>query len=324
MSLCLLRCYTVFMARHVVQSPEWGDFKSEYGTQAINAGGVQYTKHCIPFTKYFFGYCPKVDPFEIKFDELKKSLKDNDCVNINFDVPNVIKGTEEEARAIKLFESQGCVLAPRDQFAKANVILDISRSEEELLAAMHQKQRYNIKYAEKNGVTAKVAETQEDFDIFWEMFESTSIRQKYYIRPKSYYQKIWNKFKDTGMVHILTVSYKDEPLASWMLFTYENVLYYPYGGSSEKHRNLFGSTYLGWQAILLGKKFGCKLFDMWGASENPENSSDPWWGFTNFKLKYGGEHVTYMNSYDLVVNPVIYKAFTAANDMRWKFLKLLK
>lgn len=312
------------MARHIVQSSQWGEFKSEYGTQAINAGGVQYTKHCIPFTKYFFGYCPKADPFEIDFDALKNSLNENDCININFDVPDVIKGTKEEAAAIKLFESHSCVLAPRDQFAKSNVILDISKSEEDLLANMHTKQRYNIKYAEKNGVTAKVADNQKDFDVFWELFESTSVRQKYYIRPKSYYQRIWDKFKDGGLAHILSVYYKDEPLASWMFFTYENVLYYPYGGSSEKHRNLFGSTYLGWQAILLGKKLGCHTFDMWGASENPDDVSDPWWGFTNFKLKYGGTHITYMNSYDLVINSTMYNAFSIANDLRWKFLKLLK
>ena len=312
------------MVRHIVQSPQWGEFKTEYGTPAIIAGGVQYTKHCIPFTKYFFGYCPKVDPFEIDFDILKKSLKENDCVNVNFDVPNIIKGTKAEVDATKLFESQGCTLAPRDQFAKSNVILDISKSEEELLISMHTKQRYNIKYAEKNGVTTKIGEDQKDFDIFWDLYESTSIRQKYYIRPKSYYQKIWSMFKDSGMSRILLAQYSGEPLASWMFLIYENVLYYPYGGSSEKHRNLFGSTYLGWKAILLGRKLGCHTFDMWGASENPENINDPWWGFTNFKLKYGGEHVTYMDSYDLVVNNTVYKAFSVANDLRWKFLKLIK
>lgn len=312
------------MAKHIVQSHEWGEFKSEYGTPAIHVGDIQYTKHHIPLTGQFFGYCPKVDPSKINFAALKKSLIENDCASVNFDVPNVIKGSKEEEEALKIFAEHGCTLSPRDQFAKSNVLLDLTKSEEDLLADMHTKQRYNIKYAEKNGVTSRLAESQEDFDTFWKMFEETSVRQKYYIRPKSYYQKIWNMFKDTGMVYILIVEGKAEPLASWMLFKYEDVLYYPYGGSSEKHRNLFGSVYIGWQAILLGKKLGCKIFDMWGASENPDNQEDPWWGFTNFKLKYGGQHITYMDSYDFVVNSAVYKMFNTANNLRWKVLKFIK
>jgi peptidoglycan pentaglycine glycine transferase (the first glycine) len=312
------------MAKHVVQSPEWGKFKTFYGTPAVTVGEIQYTKHHIPLTDKFFGYCPKVDPALIDFEKIKKSLEENDCININFDVPNVVKGEKNEADALNVFRSGGCVLAPRDQFAKSNVLLDLSKSEEDLLAGMHRKHRYNIKYAEKNGVSVYKATNQKDFDIFWELFEETSIRQKYYIRPKTYYQKIWDMFKDSGLVHILITTLNTEPLAAWMFFTYDNVLYYPYGGSSEAHKNLFGSTYLAWQAILLGKKLGCHTFDMWGASENPENTSDPWWGFTNFKLKFGGIYVTYIDSYDFVVNQSVYKMFSTANDLRWKFLKLLK
>jgi lipid II:glycine glycyltransferase (peptidoglycan interpeptide bridge formation enzyme) len=245
-------------------------------------------------------------------------------VNINFDVPNVLKGSSQENEALKIFKNKSCVLSPRDQFAKANVLMDLTQSAEDLMAGMHTKHRYNMRYAEKKGVTLRIAGNQKDFDNFWELYETTSVRQKYYIRPKSYFQKIWDMLQPKGLVHILTAEFEGESLASWMLFNYDGVLYYPYGGSSEKHKNLFGSTYLGWQVILFGKKLGCTTFDMWGASQDPNNESDPWWGFTNFKLKYGGQYVTYMDSYDYVVNPAVYKVFSLANDFRWKVLKFLK
>ncbi len=312
------------MAKHFVQSPEWGKFKTEYGTPAIQVGEIQYTKHHIPFTKSFFGYCPKVDPVAIDFGLLRKSLVENDCININFDVPNVLEGSVEEKKALEIFRKHDCVLSPRDQFARSNVLIDLTKSEEELMSAMHNKQRYNAKYAEKNGVYLKIADSQAGFEQFWDLFEATSIRQKYYIRPKSYYQKIWDIFHPSGVAQILTAMYKDEPLASWMLFLYDNTLYYPYGGSSETHKNLFGSTFLGWQVILFGKQQNCATFDMWGASDDPNNKDDPWWGFTNFKMKFGGQYVKYMHSYDFVANVSVYKMFSIANDLRWKVLKILK
>jgi len=312
------------MSRHVVQSPQWGDFKTQYGTQAVRIGEIQYTKHHMPFTDKFYGYCPKVDPTLIDFEKLHKSLEENNCVNANFDVPNVAADIQEAQKAKEIFEKNGCVLSPKDQFAKSNVLLDISKSEEELLANMHNKHRYNIKYAQKQGVVVKDAQNLQDFDVFWDLYESTSVRQKYYIRPKNYYRSIWEMFKSRNMVHILATYYQDVPLASWLLFVYENVLYYPYGGSSEQHKNLHGSTYLGWETILLGKKLDCHTFDMWGAGQDPTDKNDPWSGFTNFKLKYGGKYITYMDSYDYVVNSSVYKMFGVANEFRWKVLKLIK
>jgi lipid II:glycine glycyltransferase (peptidoglycan interpeptide bridge formation enzyme) len=312
------------MAKHVVQSSEWGTVKSACGTPAVRVGDIQYTKHKVPFTDYYYGYCPKVDPNVIDFDGLKKSLLENNCINVNFDVPNIVANTPEATKAIEIFTSQGCEKSPRDQFAKSNILLDLSPAADDLLNLMHPKQRYNSKYAQKKGVIVKTAQTQQDFDIFYSLLGDTAERQKYYVKNKSYYQKIWDILRPLNMCHVLTAEYEGIALASWMLFVYEGVLYYPFGGSSEKHKNLFASTLLGWEAILLGKKLCCTTFDMWGAADNIDDTTDPWWGFTNFKLKFGGKYVKYMDSYDLIVNGPMYKAFSLANNLRWKILKAVK
>lgn len=309
---------------HIVQSPDWEEFKNQYGTPAIRAGGVLYTKHKIPMTNSYFAYCPKVNPLVIKFDVLKESLLENDCININFDVPDVQKGTPEEQKSLEIFANLKCKKSPRDQFAKANVVLDLSLGEEEILKKMHHKHRYNIRYSQRKEVTVKRAENVDDFNLFYEMFRDTSKRQKYYVRPKAYYQKIWELFGPKEMCYILTSEFKGEPLASWLFLIYDGVLYYPYGGSSEKHRNLHGSTLLGWEGIKLGLEKQCRVFDMWGALENVEDKSSPWWGFTNFKLRFGGQHVVYMDSYDFVVNTPLYTMFNTANAFRWKILGMIK
>lgn len=308
---------------HIVQSPEWGKFKTEMGTPAIRVGKIQYTKHKIPFSSFSYGYSPKVDPNLIEWEKLAKSLKENRCVAVNFDVPNIIADTPESKKVIKLLKEK-CKTSPRDTFAKSNVILDISLDEKTLLQKMHKKHRYNIKYAQKNSVVVDIAETNEDFEIFYKLLDETAQRQKYYIHSKNYYKKIWKQFRKQEMCYILIAKHGDAPLVAWMLFIYEGVLYYPYGGSSNEGKNLQGSNLMAWEAIKLGKKHGCKLFDMWGAATDLNDTSDPYHGFTNFKMKFGGKHVTYIDSYDFVVNEPLYTLFNTANDLRWKVLNLIK
>jgi lipid II:glycine glycyltransferase (peptidoglycan interpeptide bridge formation enzyme) len=308
---------------HIVQSPEWGKFKTKMGTESIRVGNIQYTKHKIPLSSQNYAYSPKIDPTKIDWEELSKSLKKNDCVAINFDVPDVTVDSKDAEKTTKLLEEK-CKKSPRDTFAKSNVLLDITPDEEELLANMHKKHRYNIRLAEKKGVVVRKAETKEDFSIFYALLHETAQRQKYYIHSKNYYQNVWEVLGKENMCHILIAEHEGTPLVSWMLFTYGNTLYYPYGGSSNEKKHLQGSNLMGWEAIRLGKEFNCTSFDMWGAADDPKNTKDPWYGFTNFKLKYGGRHVKYISSYDYVVNDAMYTMFNMANEMRWKILNILK
>lgn len=317
------QCYTLPM--HVVQSPEWGKFKSEMGTPAIRAGEIQYTKHKIPFSSYFYAYCPKVDPTKIDFSSIENSLKENGCIAINFDVPDVIVDTPEAESATKIFTTEKrCKKSPRSTFARSNILLDLTLSEEKLLENMHKKHRYNIGYAQRSGVVVYEAKAPEDFEIFYNLLSQTAQRQKYYIHSKTYYQRIWEILGEQNMCKILIAKHNETPLVAWMLFVYENVLYYPFGGSSEEKKNLQGSNLIAWEAIRLGKSLGCKVFDMWGAADDPEDEKDDWYGFTHFKLKFGGKYVKYIDSYDFVLNDSVYTLFNTANDLRWRLLNLIK
>jgi lipid II:glycine glycyltransferase (peptidoglycan interpeptide bridge formation enzyme) len=309
------------MYKHIVQTEEWAELKDAYGTPVVKAGEIFYTKHKIPKSNYFMAYCPRVNPELIDFEKLRNSLRENNCVGLTFDVPNVLKNSPDGKKAKEMFEKH-CINAARSEFATANFLMDISKPEKELFENMHKKHRYNARYAARKGVTIKLAETEADFEEFFQMFKETSLRQKYFIRPKRYYRLIWEKLHTKDMCHILTAMYEGKPLASWMVFLYENVIYYPYGGSSEEHRNLYASNALGWEAIRFGKEKGCEIFDMWGAAEDPEDKSDGFYGFTRFKEKFGAEHVRYLDSYDMVINKLPYFVFRHANNLRWKLLDL--
>ena len=311
------------MGNHVMQSKAWEEFKNIYGTPAIRVGNVLYTKHKIPFTSFYYAYSPRVNPFKIDFEGLKQSLKTENCIAVHFDVPNITIDNPKFSEAERIFKDN-CVRSPRDEFAKGNFFVDLTKSEEELSQNMHKKHRYNVRVAEKKGVTVRESTSDKDFEVFFKMYHETGERQKYYSRNKRYLKIIWDIFKKENIVHLLVAEHEGTSLAAWMFYIYENVLYYPYGGMDDRYKSLYASNILGWEAIKFGKKMGCTLFDMWGASEDMSNKSDPYYGFSLFKAKFGAKHVTYIDSYDLVVNESMYKMFTAANSVRWKLLNMLK
>jgi len=311
------------MKRHILQSELWEKFKNDYGTPAVRSGKILYTKHKIPFTNNYYGYCPKVNPFDIDFEELKKSLEENDCIAVHFDVPNITKDDPEAEKAEQILKEK-CVLSQRDEFAKGNFLMDLTKSEEEILVNMHKKHRYNIGLAQRKGVTVRESIKDEDFQIFYDLYFETTKRQKFFGRSRTYLYGVWKTFRSSDSAFLLIAEYEGKPLSSWMLLVQDGVLYYPYGGSTEKDKGVQSSCLLGWEAIKFGKKMGCSLFDMWGAAEDMSNKSDPYYGFSLFKEKFGAKHVSYINSYDFVINEPLYKMFLVANNLRWKVLSILK
>jgi lipid II:glycine glycyltransferase (peptidoglycan interpeptide bridge formation enzyme) len=127
---------------------------------------------------------------------------------------------------------------------------------------------------------------------------------------------------DDLTAHLFTASLGREILTTWMIFIFKDTIYYPYGASSSEHRETMHSTLMCWEVIKYGKNLGFKNFDMWGAlSENPD-PNDPWFGFHNFKQKFGPKLIELVGSYDLVINPSLYQGAKIADKLRWTLLKI--
>lgn len=307
---------------HVVQSKEWGDFKTLMRTPAVKVDEIQFTKHKLPKLPFYIAYAPKVNFLEQKFDwdKLKEIAQKEKCVMVRFDVPNTVSSNDKETLDLINDLKSKCRISPRSTFSRHNVILDISADLETLLKNTSQKTRYNIKLAEKKGVKVKVENNEKGIEIFNNLMIETAKRQGFLAHSKNYYRKCFETLNKNNMANILIAYYNDEPLAAWMLFNNDGILYYPYGTSSNNHRNLMPSNLLAWEAIKLGKSLNCRLFDMWGAV-NTETSA--WWGFTKFKLGYGGILVEYIDSYDLVINKPLYNIFNAGYWLFWKLKSIL-
>jgi len=134
---------------------------------------------------------------------------------------------------------------------------------------------------------------------------------------------MWQTMIVNGGGHLLKAIYEGKTLTTWVLFELNDVLYYPYGASSNQNKEVMASNLMMWETIKLGKKHGCKMFDMWGSMGPEPDRSDPWYGFHRFKQGYGGELTEFVGTYDLVVNRTLYKIYILVDKLRWIVLKLL-
>jgi len=81
------------------------------------------------------------------------------------------------------------------------------------------------------------------------------------------------------------------------------------------------SNLLMWEAIKFGKKNNAKVFDMWGSLPPDYDRQNSWSGFTKFKEGYGTEFVEFIDSYDIVIRPVLYKLYNIAYWFRERLLQ---
>lgn len=306
------------LVTHVIQSWEWGEFRKNLGVPILRYGiykkskltsVFQLTFHHIPFTKKYVGYLPKGPlPDKDLANALKKIGKDQNCAFIKLEPDILLPPTTYHPPPT--FHS-----SPKPLFTKYNFIVDLTKSEEELLKNMHPKTRYNIRLAQKHGVKVEERVDDEGFKIYLKLYFETTKRQGYHGHNEKYHKKVWETLKEANMARLLIAFYKNQPLAAWMLLNFKDTLYYPYGGSSKVYPEVMANNLICWETIKLGKKMKLKKFDMWGALGPAANPKDPWYGFHKFKAGFGGELVEYIGTYDLVFNWPLYWTFTAIDKL---------
>lgn len=313
---------------HPLQSFEWGEFRQKTDVKVIRRGQIAgkkitnaytMTLHKIPKLPYMIGYIPKCTlPTSEMIDDITNVAKKNKCVYVQIE-PNIIRSDVKGQLSHVLKPSF------HPLFTKYTFVLDITPSEETLLSHMHSKTRYNIRVALKHNVKIVEDNSEEGFKDFMNLYNETTTRQKFYAHTPKYHKTLWEVLKDSKSgfgYHLLHARLDNKTLTSWVLFSFHNELYYPYGASSRESREAMASNLIMWGSILLGKKMGLKEFDMWGALGPEPDISDPWYGFHKFKQGYGAALTEFVGSFDLVINPAMYEVVKIADRIRWGLLKL--
>jgi lipid II:glycine glycyltransferase (peptidoglycan interpeptide bridge formation enzyme) len=197
----------------------------------------------------------------------------------------------------------------QDQIQYRNTVLvDLQEKEEEMLARMKQKTRYNIRLAARKRVVVR-AGAVEDLPLLYKMYAETSARDGFAIREKRYYLTLWKMFLEAGMMEPLIAHVEGEAVAAMCVFRFGGTAVYMHGMSLPIHRNKMPTYLLQWEAMRRAKAAGCAVYDLWGAP-NVFDETDTMWGVFRFKRGLGGQVVRTVGAWDLPLKPLMYRLYT--------------
>ncbi len=310
------------IATHPLQTSHWGKFREVWGNEVLDTKHGLITLHKIPLTKYKVGMFIKgPKPTVTMLNDLKKIAKENDLIFIKLE-PNFAKaslGAAQFSKIIKTLKDSGCVPG-KTLFTPTSFQIDLTKSEDELMKGFSSKTRYNIRLAQRKGVKVVEDNSKKAFDKYIELTRETVERQGFYAHTEKYHRLMWKHLHESRITNhespiarLLTAKNKGDAITTWILFVWKDFIYYPYGASSTKHKNVMANNLMMWEAIRLGKKLGLKTFDLWGR--------EPGKGFTKFREGYNPEVVDFLGTWDLVVNKPLYYPYRAAESFRWSLLR---
>lgn len=179
---------------------------------------------------------------------------------------------------------------------------------------MKQKTRYNIRLAEKKGVTVR---TWDDIPAFHAMMLVTGGRDGFGVHSLEYYRRAYELFHPTGMAELLVAEFEGKPLAALMVFARGRRAWYMYGASTDEERNRMPTYLLQWEAMKWARSKGAEEYDLWGVPDEDESTleanfetrHDGLWGVYRFKRGFGGELKHAEQARDRVFNPLLYRLY---------------
>lgn len=193
---------------------------------------------------------------------------------------------------------------------KNTVLIPLDSTEDELLARMKPKTRYNVRLAYKKGVSLRMGKV-DDLPGLYKMYAETSVRDGFVIRDEEYYMQAWKLFMQGGdpSAMPLIAEVDGEPVAAIFLFIFGKRAYYVYGMSRAAHREKMPTYLLQWEAMKLAKSRGCAVYDLWGAPD-VFDESDPMSGVFRFKQGLGGVVIRTLGAYDFAPSKFLYSLYT--------------
>ncbi len=322
----------------VLQTWEWGTFKERQGWRAIHylweAGGKPCAAALVLLRRpahlpLGVMYAPKgptlpwddVSLLQSVLADLEAAARQAKAVFLKID-PDVEEDAPEGKTVTLTLRARGWRPSAEQVQFRNTLLLDLTLPPDDLLACMKPKWRYNIRLAQRKGVVVRPG-TVDDLSLLYRMYQETSVRDRFVIRPEEYYQDAWGSFMKAGLAQPLIAEVEGEPVAMVILFRFGRRAWYMYGASRSVYREYMPNHLLQWEAIRWAQAQGCAIYDLWGAPERADES-EPMWGVYRFKAGFGARPVRYIGAWDFPVYRRVYDLYTTLTPrllalMRWRY-----
>ena len=307
---------------HLLQSWQWGELKHRHGwevervrVETPHGRGLAQVlfRHRGPVSQAYVPRGPVLEGdrgavFPVLVDALDARCRDHRALSLIVESNGSLglPGTYRDA---------GFVRGP-EHYQPSRTVKVPLLDDEALLGQMHQKTRYNVRLAQRRGVTVEKAEGGgASLDVFYDLLRDTSERNEFGIHDRAYYDDFLQLFGDAAV--LLFARIDGVVAAAVMSARFGSEAVYMYGGSSTKHRAHGAAFLLQFEAMRWAREAGCNTYDLWGIpSQDPAASSeevdrvagtsgDDWRGLYIFKVRFGGEIVGYPPSLERRYRPVL-------------------
>lgn len=235
------------------------------------------------------------------FEDIREQGAKNNCVFVR--VRPQITETEKNR---ELFKSLGLRPAPMYLSVEYAGILDITKSEEEILAGASQGLRRKIRRAQKNNITVTTSTNPEDIKEFYQIQLQTAARQKFVEFSEDFLRKQFEAFAKYDEVKLYTAKLGDEILAQNFMIFYGNEASYHYGVSTDLGTKYSGAPLLHMRAMRDARERGIKRYNFWGITAL-DDTKHRFYGVSQFKRSFGVEELIYLHAHDLVIKPAKYR-----------------
>ncbi len=307
----------------ILQTSLWGRLKAEFGwsweiidqtpSTTVNGGALILYKS-LPLKMGSIAYVPRgplvnwgnVEEIEATLLAIETAARRKRAwaVWIEPEIPKKFNASETLLK-------NGYKHSARTIQPPSTIVIDISGDEDEILARMKSKTRYNIRLAERKGVTVREGGL-DDLDTFYTLMQETGERDNFGIHTKRYYQRLLELFTPVGQAGLIFAMVGDKPSAALLLLALGHSAWYIAGASSNQYRQLMPTYAAQWAAIHWAKAQGCLTYDLWGVPDAEEDileaqfseRSDGLWGVYRFKRGFGGKLVRYTGLWEKALHPL--------------------
>ncbi len=335
--------FNEFIARFetgdLLQSFEWGELKARGGWSPVRVlaeldgkvvAAASLLKRNIPKTNRCIMYAPRGPVLDTQNPELvrefikylKVTAQKQGAILLKIDPPVEIEDTLSETN----LRSVGFKALSSEGFGgtqpKCVMQLDLDKPLDELMASFKEKWRYNIRLAERKGVSVNLDCTRDELPIFYNLLKETAERDGFLVRNLKYFEDMWDLLVPAGFMRLALTYYEGKPIGGAVAYLFGDKAMYTYGASSNEHRNVMPNHLMQWRLIEWAKNAGCKWYDFRGVSPRRQpDGHDPLAGLNRFKEGFSPRFVEYIGEYDLVLSPAYYWLWSVARPWVSKILK---
>ena len=324
-----------------LQSPEWKKFQEAVGRKTYNISSdgfhANIVEHTLPVAGKYF-YLPRGPIYNSQFTINNKFSIINDQFKEIIELAKRnnagwIRIEPNDSRILEVIRDHWRVVkAPHDMQPREIFVIDITKPEEQLLAEMKSKTRYNIRLAEKHRVRVysisnspnylisnKISNDQNSKYYIEEFIRLTGImakRQGIATHPGEYYQKMLEIIPG-DILKLYVAEYDDKIIAANLVIFYGSACTYLHGASDDQYRNVMAPFLLQWQQIRDAKAAGCERYDFGGVKINSA-SGKSWAGVTRFKTGFSPltKPVEFPGCYDIMISPMRYRLYRSIQSLK--------